>query len=52
MNQFLQRGQLQVHQVRGVWEDAGTFEGLLRVSNYMARKACTQRMNQPSTTHG
>jgi glucose-1-phosphate thymidylyltransferase len=47
MNQFLQRGQLQVHQVRGVWEDAGTFESLLRVSNYMARKACTQRMNQP-----
>jgi len=38
MEQYRERGELRVHRVRGVWEDAGTFESLLRVSNYMATK--------------
>jgi glucose-1-phosphate thymidylyltransferase len=39
VEQYRERGELRVHRVRGVWEDAGTFESLLRVSNYMATKA-------------
>jgi glucose-1-phosphate thymidylyltransferase len=43
MNQYLGQGQLRVHQISGLWEDAGTFESLLRASNYMADKASIAR---------
>ena len=39
MNQYREIGELRVCQVNGTWDDAGTFESLLRVSNYMAEKA-------------
>jgi len=38
-NIYLINGELSVKLIDGVWEDAGTFESLLRVSNYMAKKA-------------
>lgn len=37
-NVYLKNGGLKVAQVNGVWEDAGTFESLLKVSNFMANK--------------
>ncbi len=37
-NVYLKNGGLKVGQVNGAWEDAGTFESLLRVSNFMAEK--------------
>jgi glucose-1-phosphate thymidylyltransferase len=37
MNYF-QRGELSVSVLNGWWEDAGTFDGLLRVNNYIAEK--------------
>ncbi len=36
---YLDLGELKVNVVEGLWEDAGTFESLLRVNNYMAQKA-------------
>lgn len=36
--QYLDKGELQVSVLDGLWEDAGTFESLLRVNNYMALK--------------
>lgn len=38
-NLYLKDGKLKVNIIEGVWEDAGTFESLLRVSNIMAEKA-------------
>ncbi|MDO8513878.1 MAG: sugar phosphate nucleotidyltransferase [bacterium] len=38
-NVFLQMKELKVNIIEGVWEDAGTFEGLLSISNIMAEKA-------------
>ncbi len=38
MSQYRDLGQLRLQRVDGVWEDAGTFESLLRISNYMAEK--------------
>jgi len=35
---YLDLGELKVNVVEGLWEDAGTFESLLRVNNYMAQK--------------
>jgi glucose-1-phosphate thymidylyltransferase len=34
---YMERGELTVHQVKGEWIDAGTFESLLRANNLMAR---------------
>ncbi len=39
VNQYRMSGNLKVEFVRGIWEDAGTFDSLLRVNNYMAEKA-------------
>lgn len=38
-NQYLASGELQVSVIDSVWEDAGTFDSLLRISNIMAEKA-------------
>jgi len=38
-NTYLHRGQLKVNVIDGLWEDAGTFDSLLRVSNLMAQKS-------------
>jgi glucose-1-phosphate thymidylyltransferase len=43
-NCYLKSGELQVDIIEGIWEDAGTFESLLRVNNIMAQKA-TQKAN-------
>lgn len=37
--QYLNKGDLSVSLLDGLWEDAGTFESLTRVTNYMALKA-------------
>ena len=42
-NKYLDKGELDVSIIEGMWEDAGTFDSLLRVSNIMADKA---RANQ------
>ncbi|MFZ1549594.1 MAG: sugar phosphate nucleotidyltransferase [Microgenomates group bacterium] len=38
-NAYLQKGELQVDIIEGIWEDAGTFDSLLRINNYWAEKA-------------
>ncbi len=38
-NVYLQKGELQVDVIEGIWEDAGTFDSLLRINNYWAEKA-------------
>lgn len=38
-NTYLQKGELQVDIINGIWEDAGTFDSLLRINNYWADKA-------------
>jgi glucose-1-phosphate thymidylyltransferase len=38
-NIYLENGELTVNLFDGLWEDAGTFDSLLRVSNIMAEKA-------------
>lgn len=38
-NIYLKNGELKVNIVEGLWEDAGTFDSLLRASNVMAEKA-------------
>ncbi len=38
-NAYLEQGALNVDIIKGVWEDAGTFDSLLRVNNIMAEKA-------------
>ena len=37
-NIYLRDGELSVNIIDGMWEDAGTFDSLLRVSNHMAQK--------------
>ncbi len=37
-NQYLKKGELQVNVFDSLWEDAGTFDSLIRVSNIMAEK--------------
>jgi glucose-1-phosphate thymidylyltransferase len=37
-NEYLKRRKLEVSIIDGMWEDAGTFESLLRVSNFMAAR--------------
>lgn len=38
INQYRERNELKVSVIDGIWEDAGTFDSLLRVNNYWARK--------------
>lgn len=38
-NEYLKRGELSVDIINGIWEDAGTFDSLLRANNYWAEKA-------------
>ncbi len=38
-NVYLQKGELTVDTIDGIWEDAGTFDSLLRAGNYWAEKA-------------
>lgn len=35
---YLERGSLKVDIIEGIWEDAGTFDSLLRANNYWAKK--------------
>ena len=44
---YLRLGELQVSVIEGLWEDAGTFDSLLRAGNYMAEKA---RAGSPDST--
>lgn len=37
-NKYLEKGELDVHIIEGMWEDAGTFDSLLRVNNLVAEK--------------
>jgi glucose-1-phosphate thymidylyltransferase len=37
-NKYLEKGELDVNIIEGMWEDAGTFDSLLRVNNLMAEK--------------
>ena len=37
-NKYLKRGDLDVNVIEGMWEDAGTFDSLLRVNNLIAEK--------------
>ncbi len=37
-NKYREKGDLDVRVIEGMWEDAGTFDSLLRVSNFMAAR--------------
>lgn len=37
-NVYLSKGELKVDMIEGIWEDAGTFDSLLRANNYWAKK--------------
>lgn len=37
-NRYLKAGNLDVNIIEGMWEDAGTFDSLLRVNNFMAAR--------------
>ena len=37
-NKYLEAGDLDVNIIEGMWEDAGTFDSLLRVNNLVAEK--------------
>lgn len=37
-NKYLSKGELDVNIIEGMWEDAGTFDSLLRVNNLIAEK--------------
>jgi len=41
-NIYLKNNELSVNIIDGVWEDAGTFDSLLRASTIMAKKACEE----------
>ena len=38
-NIYLKKNQLSVNIIEGIWEDAGTFDSLLRINNIMAQKS-------------
>ena len=38
INMYRDLGELKVSMIQGMWEDAGTFDSLLRVNNLMAAK--------------
>jgi glucose-1-phosphate thymidylyltransferase len=39
INEYLERKELKVGLIKGMWEDAGTFDSLLRANNLLAAKA-------------
>lgn len=41
-NVYLKKGELVVDEIQGIWEDAGTFDSLLRANNYWAEKQKSQ----------
>lgn len=41
-NMYRQKDELQVNIIDGIWEDAGTFDSLARVSMLMAKKYCNE----------
>lgn len=41
-NAYLEKGELSVDIIDGIWEDAGTFDSLLRANNYWAEKGKSQ----------
>lgn len=41
--EYLKRGELSCDVIEGVWEDAGTFDSLLRINNVMAERAMLQK---------
>lgn len=41
INQYLQLNDLKVSRLKNIWEDAGTFDSLLKVNNYFANKKQT-----------
>jgi len=41
INQYLQLNDLKVSKLKNIWEDAGTFDSLLKVNNYFANKKQT-----------
>jgi glucose-1-phosphate thymidylyltransferase len=45
-NQYLSIGELTVSKIDGIWEDAGTFDSLLRTSNWMAEKVRKEGKNE------
>lgn len=42
-NIYLKKGEMKVNIIEGIYEDAGTFDSLLRASNIMAEKAASSR---------
>lgn len=42
-NIYLKNNELKVNVIEGIWEDAGTFDSLLRVGNLMAEKALSRK---------
>lgn len=42
-NKYLEKGELKVDIIDGMWEDAGTFDSLRRASNFMAEKAILEK---------
>lgn len=38
INMYREKGELKVSTIKGIWEDAGTFDSLLRANNYWAAK--------------
>jgi glucose-1-phosphate thymidylyltransferase len=44
---YLKKGELKVNIFDGIWEDAGTFDSLLRVSNIVAKREGSIRLTTP-----
>lgn len=42
-NIYLKQGKLRVNVIDGIWEDAGTFDSLLRAGNLMQEKAASEK---------
>lgn len=45
-NIYLKKGELKVNLFEGLWEDAGTFDSLLEVNNYMAKKVKKKKLEK------
>ncbi len=43
VNKYMLRNELKVSLINGIWEDAGTFDSLLRINNIMAARAISER---------
>ena len=44
---YLKKGELKVNIFKGIWEDAGTFDSLLRVSNIVAEREKAKALTKP-----